>query len=399
MPSFEYTAISDAGNRVSGVLAAASEAAVLADLEARQLTPLSVSEQHERRRVFGSGVSANRLGRAYTQIADLLRAGVPVMRVLSLLGRQKSNKRMAGVFRHLAEHVAEGGEISDAMEMQPDVFPRIHIAMVRAGERGGFLEQVFARLGQFVLGQAALRSKVIGNMIYPAVLVFVGLNLLTVIFVVFVPKFEKVFEDLRDRGELPAMTEALFGISHILADYGLFLAIGLAISGVFGWRLLQRPAVRRRLVEFRNRIPIIGSLTRSLAAARFCRMLGTMEANGVPLIAAMQISREAAGNILMEEAIDRATEAVRAGDPLATPLAESGMFEEDVIEMIAVGEAAGNVDEVMLGIADTIETRIDRLLDTAVRLIEPLMLLLIAGVVVLVAVSLLIPMMKMSGSV
>lgn len=399
MPSFEYTAISDAGNRVSGVLAAASEAAVLADLEARQLTPLSVAEQHERRRLFGSGVSANRLGRAYTQIADLLRAGVPVMRVLSLLGRQKSSKRMATVFRHLAEHVAEGGEISEGMEMQPDVFPRIHVAMVRAGERGGFLEQIFSRLGQFVLGQAALRSKVVGNMIYPAVLVFVGLNLLTVIFVVFVPKFEKVFEDLRKRGELPAMTEALFGISHILADYGLYIAIALGLIGTFGWRLLKRPAVRRRLVEIRNRIPIVGALTRSLAAARFCRMLGTMEANGVPLIAAMQISREAAGNILMEEAIDRATEAVRAGDPLATPLAESGMFEEDVIEMISVGEAAGNVDEVMLGIADTIETRIDRMLDTAVRLIEPLMLLMIAGVVVLVAVSLLIPMMKMSGSV
>lgn len=399
MPSFEYTAISDSGNRVSGVLAAASEAAVLADLEARQLTPLSVAEQHERKRVLGSGVSAARLGRAYTQIADLLRAGVPVMRVLSLLGRQKSHKRMATVFRGLAEHVGDGGEISDGMEMQPDVFPRIHVAMVRAGERGGFLEQVFARLGQFVLGQAELKSKVVGNMIYPAVLVFVGLNLLTVIFVVFVPKFEKVFEGLRERGELPGMTEALFFVSHMLGDYGFYIAIGLALLGGFGWRMSKRAGVRRKVVEIRNRIPVVGALTRSLAAARFCRMLGTMEANGVPLLAAMQISRQAAGNILMEEAIDKATDAVRAGDPLATPLAESGMFEEDVIEMIAVGEAAGNIDEVMLGIADTIEKRIDRLLDTAVRLIEPLMLLLIAGVVVLVAVSLLIPMMKMSGSV
>jgi general secretion pathway protein F/type IV pilus assembly protein PilC len=399
MPSFEYTAISDAGNRVSGVLAAASEAAVLADLEARQLTPLRVAEQHERRRLIGGGVSAARLGRAYTQIADLLRAGVPVMRVLSLLGRQKSSKRMANVFRQLAEHVSDGGEISDGMELQPDVFPRIHVAMVRAGERGGFLEQVFARLGQFVLSQAALKSKVVGNMIYPCVLMFVGLNLLAVIFVVFVPKFEDVFSDLRERGELPTLTRGLFFVSHALGDYGLFLLIALAIVGAFAWRLVRRPDVRRRLVEIRNRVPVVGPLTRSLAAARFCRMLGTMEANGVPLITAMQIARQAAGNILMEEAIDRATDAVRAGDPLATPLAESGMFEEDVIEMIAVGETAGNVDEVMLGIAETIETRIDRMLDTAVRLIEPLMLLMIAGVVVLVAVSLLVPMMKMSGSV
>ncbi len=297
------------------------------------------------------------------------------------------------------EHVADGGDIADGMEQQPEVFPRIHTAMVRAGERGGFLEQVFSRLGQFVLGQAELRSKVVGNMIYPLVLVAVGVILLSVIFIVFVPKFESVFDGLKEKGELPVITQGLFFTSHLLAEYGLILLLIFAGSMVLIWRLRQRPDVQRKAVEVRNRIPILGPLTRSLAAARFCRMLGTMEANGVPLITAMQISKQAAGNVIMEEAIDKATESVRAGDALAAPLAESGMFDEDVIEMISVGEAAGNVDEVMLGIAETIETRIDRMLETAVRLIEPLMLLLIAGVVVLVAVSLLLPMLKMSGSV
>ncbi len=399
MPSFEYTAISDAGNRVTGVLAAASEAAVLADLESRQLTPVRVAEQQEKRRLLGQGISASKLGRSYMQLADMLRAGVPVMRALSLLGRQKSDKRLAAVYRKLAEHVSDGGEISDAMELQPGVFPRVHVAMVRAGERGGFLEQIFARLGKFVLGQAELRGKVVGNMIYPVVLVGVGLILLAVIFVVFVPKFESVFDGLRKTGELPAITEGLFFISHALTNYGLVVVavVGGLVYG--GMRLTKRPDVRRKLVEVRNSLPIVGPLTRSLAAARFCRMLGTMEANGVPVISAMQISRQASGNILMEEAIDRAIESVRAGDNLAGPLSESGMFDEDVLEMIAVGEEAGNVDEVMLGIAETIETRIDRMLDTAVRLIEPLMLVMIAGIVVLVAISLLLPMMKMSGSV
>ncbi len=399
MPSFEYTALSEAGGRITGVLSAASEAAVLADLEARQLTPVHVEEKTERKRLLGQGISPAKLGRAYTQLADLLRAGVPVMRSLSLLGRQKSDKRLAAVFRKLAEHVADGGDIADGMEQQPEVFPRIHTAMVRAGERGGFLEQVFSRLGQFVLGQAELRSKVVGNMIYPLVLVAVGVILLSVIFIVFVPKFESVFDGLKEKGELPVITQGLFFTSHLLADYGLILLLIFAGSMVLIWRLRQRPDVQRKAVEVRNRIPILGPLTRSLAAARFCRMLGTMEANGVPLITAMQISKQAAGNVIMEEAIDKATESVRAGDALAAPLAESGMFDEDVIEMISVGEAAGNVDEVMLGIAETIETRIDRMLETAVRLIEPLMLLLIAGVVVLVAVSLLLPMLKMSGSV
>lgn len=178
MPSFEYTAISNAGGRVTGVLAAANEAAVLAELESKQLTPLSVAEQRERTG-FTRGVSPARLARAYTQLSDLLRAGVPVMRALALLGKQKSDRRLGTVFRRLAEHVSEGGEISDAMEVQPDIFPRIHVAMIRAGERGGFLEQVFARLGQYVQSQAELRGKVIGNMIYPCVLMGVGLVLLT----------------------------------------------------------------------------------------------------------------------------------------------------------------------------------------------------------------------------
>ncbi len=396
MPSFEYTAVTSAGTRVEGVLAAASDAAVLAELEAKQLTALRVEEQVESRG-FRRGLSAAKLARAYTQLSDLMRAGVPIMRSLSLLGRSKSDKKLAAVFRKLAEHVSDGGEISDGMELQPDVFPRIHIAMIRAGERGGFLEQVFARLGQFVQAQAELRGKVVGNMIYPCVLIGVGITLLAVIFIVFVPQFESNFEGLKSQGELPALTSALFFVSHALGRYGVFTAIGLIALAAVVWRVTRRPDVRRTLVVLRNRIPIAGTLTRSLAAARFCRMLGTMEANGVPLLAAMQIAREAAGNVLMEEAIDKAVESVRAGEPLAPPLAQSGMFEEDVIEMISVGEAAGNVDEVMLGIAETIESRINRMLDTAVRLIEPLMLLMIASVVVLVAIALLLPMLKMSA--
>lgn len=397
MPSFEYTAITNGGGRVTGILAAANEAAVLAELEAKQLTAVSVAEQQERRGLR-RGVSPAKLAKTYTQISDLLRAGVPVMRSLALLGRQKSDRRMGAVFRQLAEHVAEGGEISDAMEMQPAIFPRIHVAMIRAGERGGFLEQVFARLGQYVQSQAEMRSKVIGNLIYPCVLVGVGGVLLVVIFTVFVPNFESVFDGLKERGELPAITSALFFVSHAMGRYGLitFTLLGALLFGA--WRASKRADVRRFLVVARNRAPVIGPLSRSLAAARFCRMLGTMEANGVPLLTAMQIARQAAGNLLMEEAIDRAVEAVRGGEPLAGPLGQSGMFDEDVVEMIGVGEAAGNVDEVMLGIAETIESRVNRMLDTAVRLIEPLMLLMIAGVVVTVAISLLLPMLKMSAA-
>jgi general secretion pathway protein F/type IV pilus assembly protein PilC len=163
-------------------------------------------------------------------------------------------------------------------------------------------------------------------------------------------------------------------------------------------RQLRRPMVARKITELQTRAPLIGPLTRSLAAARFCRMLGTMLGNGVPMLGAMQIARQAAGNVLMEDAIANASEAVRAGQPLAGPLSESGLFDDDVLEMISVGESANNLGDVLVDIAVTIEQRVDRLLTTLVRLIEPLLLLLIAGVVVLVAVSLILPLTKLGGN-
>lgn len=392
MPSFVYQALDPTGTRVSGVLAGASQAAVLTELEAKRLTPIQVAEQAPRRR---RGVSKRALAASYQQLADLLRAGVPLMRSLTLLARQKSKPRLAAVYKELAEHVGDGGEISEAMAQRPDLFPKVHVAMVRAGEKGGFLEQVLQRLAQFVQAQAELQAKVLGSLAYPAILVGVGVIVLSVIFGVFVPMFrEGAFTGL---AELPTITVVVFAVSDAVTAYGPFTAIGLGAIAFGLHRLARRPDVRRALATAQTRGPVIGPLTRALAAARFCRMLGTMEANGVPLLAAMQIAKDAAGNLLMEEAIDAAVAAVRSGEPLAPPLQRSGLFAEDVVEMIAVGEEAGNVDEVLLTIADTLDGRVTRLLTAAVKLIEPLILVGVAGVIVAVAAALILPMTQLSA--
>lgn len=395
MPTFEYTALSAGGQRVEGVLAGATEQAVLAELESKQLTPVSIEARHEataRRR----GVSARKLALSYGQMADLLHAGVPLLKTLKLLSGRKSSTRLAVVFRELSEAVSAGDELAEAMGRRPEVFPRVHVAMVRAGEKGGFLEAVLARLGQLVAAQAELRGKIVGNLIYPAVLVAFGVGMLGVVFGVFVPMFKTVFT--RVEGGLPPVTRLVFAISDAVGRYGL-ITLTLAVMAAIGvWRLARRPGTRRRVAEWRTKAPVVGPLERSLAAARFCRMLGTMMGNGVPMLAAMQISREAAGNVLMEEAIDKAAEAVRAGQPLAPPLSESGLFEDDVVEMIAVGESANNLDAVLVKIAETIEARIDRQLAVVVRLIEPVLLMLLAGVVVLVAVALVLPLTKLSAN-
>lgn len=395
MPNFAYTALDPAGQRITGVLAGASEQAVLSELESRKLTPVEIAESAEPRTIRRR-ISARRLAASYSQLADLLRAGVPLLRGLRLLGNRRSTPALSAVFKALADAVSEGEDLAGAMGRHSDVFPPVHIAMVKAGEKGGFLEGVLARLGGLVQAQADMRAKVVGNMIYPAALVLFGTLVTGVIFWFFVPMFRPMFDKLPN-GK-PAVTQLVFFVSDAVSRFGLITLIIIVAGVVGGLKLSERPNVRQRLDEWRTRAPVIGPLVRSLAAARFCRMLGTMLANGVPLLAAMQISRQAAGNGLMERAIDAAMEAVRAGQHLAPPLSESGLFDDDVIEMISVGESANNLDDVLMTIALTIETRIDRLLSGVVRLIEPLLLMLIAGVVVLVAVALLLPMTQLSGN-
>lgn len=392
MPTFEYQALDASGVRQTGTLAGASEQAVLYELESRRLIPVAVVERAGR--VRRGRIPTRWLATSYAQLADLLGAGVPLLRALKLLSGKASKPRLAAVFTEIADRVAEGDELAAAMGDRPDAFPRVHVAMVRAGEKGGFLEDVLARLAAFVAGQNELRAKVVGSLIYPGVLVTFGVVILGIVFGFFVPMFKPLFERLE---RLPLPTRILFAISDAVGAYAPVTLAVLGVLAVVFWRASRRDDVGRALTVARTRAPVVGPLTRSLAAARFCRMLGTLLTNGVPVLASMEIARESAGNVLMEEAVEAAGEAVRAGDPLAGPLAASGLFGEDVVEMIAVAESANSLDQTLITIADTIERRVDRLLGAAVKLIEPLLILAIASVVGFVAVGLILPMVQLSG--
>ena len=399
MANYRYIALTSGGERVVGVLAGASEQAVLTELESRRLTPVQVAEHEERGFTLRRRIGTRPLAMAYTQLADLLRAGVSLMRGLRLLGASKSNPRLAAVFSEVGDAVAEGTELAEAMAARPDIFPRIHIAMVRAGEKGGFLDQVLARLGTFLQAQADLRARVIGSLIYPGVLVFFGVGILGVVFGVFVPQFKPMFASMEAEGNLPALTRAVLGVGEIISAWGPVLAVVIVVMLVLLWRLVRKPETARKIDAIKLKLPIIGPLIAALAIARFCRILGTMLGNSIPMLAAMQIAREAAGNAVLEDAIVKATEAVRQGQPLAPPLAESGLFAPDVVEMITVGEQANNLDEVLLTVAQTLESRIERMLQVALKLVEPLLLMLMAVVVGLVAAGLVLPISQMGSSV
>jgi len=393
MATFSYIARDLAGQKVEGRLAGANPQAVLAELQSRQLAPVQVHEVRDQPRVQ-RGVSGRQLAAVYRQLADLLRAGVPLLRGLQLLSRGKSNPRLAKVMGTIAQAVAEGSRLADAMAAHGDIFPPVQIAMVRAGERGGFLEPVLSRMGEFIEHQADMRSKVVGNLIYPAVLLVIGLGIVVFALVVFVPRFK----DFYARIELPWPTKVLLGASDVLSGSWVIVLVALGIIVATVWYAWQRPAVRRAAAVWQLRIPALGPLVRSLAVGRFTRILGTLLENGIPMLQAMQIARDAAGNLLLAEAIDRSAEAVRAGETLAQPLQQSGLFSDDVIEMISVGESSNNLPQVLVTIAETIEKRTDRMLGVFIRLMEPALLLGLAGVVLFIFVALIVPMMRMSSS-
>ncbi len=394
MGTYAYIARDASGARQEGTLAAASEQAVLAELHGRDLAPVSVSAVVETPRLRRA-VSTRHLATVYTQLADLLRVGMPLLKALELLGRNKSNPRLAAVMTEIAGEISGGARIADTMARRPEIFPPIQVAMIRAGEQGGFLEQVFARLGVFLENQADMRARVIGNLIYPVVLLFVGLAIVVAALVFFVPKFQTFYA----RIELPLPTKILMATSTLLTRYWLGLVVGGVVAFFAGSWALRRPGVRQALARWQLRLPMIGPLIASMAIARFTRILGTLLGNGVPMIPAMQISRDAIGHPLLATAIDEAVEAVRAGERLAVPLANCGMFPEDVAEMIAVGESANNLPEVLTAIAETVEKRVDRMLQLLVRFMEPMMLLALAGVVLFIFIALIVPMVKLSATI
>ncbi|MCH7664294.1 MAG: type II secretion system F family protein, partial [Chloroflexi bacterium] len=316
MAAFQYIARDSLGSKVTGTLTAATRQAVLTELQSRDLAPVNVREIRAKTH-FQKRISVRHLANSYRQLADLLRVGMPLLKALQLIGKSKSNPRLAAIWVAIADNIAEGERLAESMAKHEDVFPTIQIAMIRAGERGGFLEQVLERLGNFLEHQADIRAKVVGNLIYPVVLLVVGLSIVIAALVFFVPKFK----DFYARIELPLPTKILMGASDALILYWPLILFAIAAGSFTFWWFARRPAVRLTLTRWQLKIPKLGELISSLAIARFTRILGTLLDNGVPMLPAMQISRDAVGNVLLAEAVDQAADAIRSGETLAKPLA------------------------------------------------------------------------------
>ena len=393
MATYQYIAKTASGEEVTGAMQADSETAVVRTLDDRELFPVRVSESRAPSRALRGGkVRIRDLSVMYGQLSDLLRAGVPMLRALETLERAASNRRLAEQIRGVHEDVSGGKTLADAMGAYPGTFSPLHGAMVRAGERAGFLEDVLNNLGSFLERQDDLRSKVRGAMIYPVVLVTLGSLAMLAMLIILVPRFKPFFQGV----ELPLPTVVLFAASALLVNHQWLLG-GLVVLLAISLRVLLRSESGRKAWDrWRLRIPVFGRVILTVSITRFCRILGTMLANGVPILQALTIAKDATGSHVLAASIEEATESVRAGEPLAEPLTESGLFPVEIIEMIAVAEESNQLEKVLVQIADSVDRRVNRQVDAAVRLIEPLILVVIAAMIGFAAVGLMYPIFTMS---
>ncbi len=401
MPDYRYSARELSGQSVTGVLTAGTERDALSQLASKGLFPLQITvadTSKAKQASKGKRVSGRLLATFYTQLADLLRAGVPLIRSLDILERQTRHLTLKTVIQEVRNAVSDGTRLAEAMRQHPTVFSDLTISIIRAGEEGSFMEDSLGRIAEFTEHQEELKGKVVGAMAYPAFLVVVGTLVVGVMLVYFVPKFEPMFARMRETGQLPWATVTLLALSNALTQYGLVLGVVLIAGGVFGYRSVDWKAQRYRLDQIRLRLPGIGQLTRSLGVARFCRVLGTLLHNGVPLLMSLRIAKDATGNLVLAEAIGKASDEVTSGKSLSKPLLASGQFPPDVIEMVAVGEEANNLEHVLISVADKMERTSNRQLDMVVRLLEPAMLVVMAGVILFIVVALMLPIMNSSSS-
>jgi len=401
MPDFSYIARDSNGQKVAGSLAAASEREAISQLVARALFPIEVQAETKPAAKFSLGkrVGGQLIATTYGQLAGLLRSGVPLLRSLCVLRDQTSHEALKDVLQDVHDRVEEGSSLADAFARHPKVFNEMSINMVRAGGEGGFLEEALDRVAMFTEQQEDLKSRTMGALAYPIFLATVGTLVVGGLLIFFVPNFEEMFGRLRERGELPWITDWLLGFSKWLQAWWWLIAAVVFLAFIYARLQIATGRGRRRFDLLKVKMPLTGTIFLNLAVARFCRVLGTMLRNGVPILKALEVSRGAAGNRVLSDAIEEASENITSGQSLSGPLAASGHFPPNVVEMLAVAEESNTLDTVLVDIADGLERRTFRQLDLMVRLLEPIMLLFLAGIVLLVVIALLLPVLKMSTAI
>ena len=402
MPTFTYKAFGTNGAVAEGQLEAAGRTDAFRQMEARGLRPVNLAEKVSTGpglpvalekfalKLKPNKIPAKALENFTRLLSSLLAAGVPLSRALVILRREASTPVAAAKWQEIHDLVVDGMSLADAMAKSPDVFPRVYVAMVQAGETGGFLDVVLAQIADFQSREKELKAKVTSAMLYPCILIVLALSVLTFLLVFFIPNFQKLFKGFG--GTLPVITQLIIAASEIVRSYGLFVVVGGFVAGLLLRNWFTSEKGRRVWEGVMLKLPLVGPLVAQFAMARFCRMLGTLLGAGVSLVQALNVARKSIGNQILVDAVSSAIARVQEGGRLGESLAGcAGLFPSSVREMVSVAEESGRLDGELVRIAGVTESDLDRQLKTAVAFAEPLMLFVVAGFIGTIFIGMLLP--------
>ena len=434
MATFQYIAKDSAGNETRGMIEAGDRNSAIASIRAQGLLPTALGEvkaaaapaQAPRAKAKGkapaakgkgSGLNRNieinikmpkfLQGRIKTkvltqftrQLATLVNAGLSLMRGIEVLKRQMKNQQMRDALDDIADSIASGGTFSEALTAHPKIFDDLYINMVKAGEAGGVLEVVLARLADFAEKSEKIKNKVKGAMIYPSVVLFAAIAITAFLLVMVIPKFKQVFADMLGGQALPAVTEFVISASEFVQHNGIMVAVAV-VSVLVICKVVARTEAGSYFFDMlKLKMPVTGTLAQRSAVSRFTRTLGTLLSSGVPILQSLVITRDTTGNKVLTKAIQEVHDAVKEGESMTQPLSHCAVFPPMVVSMVEVGEETGALAEMLTRIADTYDDEVDNAVAGMTAAIEPALIIVLAVVVGTIVIAMFLPMVKIIGSV
>ena len=420
MANFQYSALDAKGEQTTGAISAATEAEAIQQLRGKGLYPTQISEEGKSKgkgkaapakakgKVKGKTVAAGKVGgrikpkslMIFTrQLATLIDSGLPLLRSLTVLEKQEPNPILKATVSSLAENVQGGSTFSESLAQHPKIFNKLYVNMVKAGELGGVLEVVLNRLAEYQEKAQKLKNKIVSAMVYPVIVMFIAVAILVFLMIFIVPKFKEMFSSTDQ--QLPLISRIVFGMSEFFLARPLFVPNVVFVFvcfglGIFLFNLWGKTNGGRTVIDnMKLRMPIIGDIQRKSAVSRFSRTLGTLVTSGVPILQALNITRDTAGNVVISRAIEKVHEAVKEGETIVTPLQSSGVFPNMVISMVDVGEETGQLPEMLLKVADVYDDEVDNAVTALTSILEPIMIVFLALIVGSVVFALFLPLIKM----
>jgi type IV pilus assembly protein PilC len=420
MPKYDYVAMDAKGKEVTGALEVDSLNAAIARVREMGLFPTNVTAATGKDRkpargapsptvtaaksarkgmklnlnLGGGGVRTKVLSSFTRQLATLIDAGLPLLRGLDVLRKQEKNVVLKQTLAQLTEAVEGGSTFSEALAQHPKIFNKLYVNMVRAGEAGGVMDVTLMRLADFQEKAQKIKGKVVSAMVYPSVVMFVAVAILTFLMVVIVPKFQEIFRDLLEGKEMPFLTLWVMKASNVIKNQFL-IVIGVIAASVIAIKLFGKTENGRLVIDrIKLKLPIFGQLLSKAGIARFSRTLGTLIASGVPILQALNIVRDTAGNAVIANAVSRVHDAVKEGERVTQPLEASGVFPPMVLSMVDVGEETGALPDMLMKIADVYDDEVDNAVGALTSLLEPIMIVFLAVIVGTIVIAKFLPLIS-----